>query len=75
MLGERATQRLGVSRVPPHQLTMVKTDAQLSQLGTSAARRVGWPLLGDVVVSPQILVVDSLDMAIADIQYHIDHFS
>jgi hypothetical protein len=36
-------QRLGVSRPPPTRSTTVKTDAQLRQLGGSAARRVGPP--------------------------------
>jgi len=33
---------LGVSRPPPPRSPTVKTDAQLWQLGGSAARRVGW---------------------------------
>ena len=38
---ELAAQRPGVSRPPPTRSPMVKTDAQLWQLGGSAARRVG----------------------------------
>jgi hypothetical protein len=34
-------QRPGVSRPPPTRSPTVKTDAQLAQLGGSAARRVG----------------------------------